>query len=493
MASYFDSTGYNPPSFHEIVQAIEDDQRQNVAIPFTYQDSKIIHQLNSVYARVSDLAFQALGAGLDSLVLSNAEGRNLEELARLRKVFRIPSGRSNTSSQVAMMNTNATIPAGTLFYSSTDGVEAYNPQLVTATPSSCLEAVIKSVSVVVEGGNYGFNVNGSVYSYIALSGDTIDDVHTELAALMAADLAKTFTFQNITDGGVRTFILTADVGTTISASTLITKMTITQVKVGFYVECVGTGVIAVESESMDSLKIPVNGLVWTKNTESFRLGREEETDSELRVRTEAGNLVTGTGTIPTIEQSILVNVPNVTFVRVIENTSVAPEDAEGRPLHSFEILVDGGFLEEDLVKEIWRTKGAGIKLYGTEPPVPILDSGGATRFITYSRPTSINLDVEVDYKRYTEEVLPMGVVETMQNAVHDYINSLPIGKDVIASRIFPAVYAALPSGVGRLIIRIQDKSALGFTENKISVGSTSVAKVALSDIVVTDVTSSGWL
>lgn len=484
---YFDETGYHAPSFNEILEVIQEDQKQNVSLPLTYQDSKVIHQLNSVVARIADLAFQGLGAALDTLNIGNAEGRHLEELARLRGVYRIPAGRSNTSTQTALLKPATVIPAGTLFYSSVNGIEAYNPTIVTASASSCYEAFLSTNSTIVVGAEYGFNINGTNYTYVAIIGDTVTDIHAELSALLDADTGKTFTYTDVVVGANRVFTFTANTGTLLSVSSLTTKMTITTVSVQFYVECVETGPIFVDIDFMDSIRSPISGFLNTGNKEAYRLGRDEETDSELRTRAQAGPLSSGTGTIPTIEQALLVNVPNVTYARVIENTNVAPVDTDGRPLHSIEILVDGGFDEQELADEIWRVKGGGIELHGDETAI-VIDSGGVERIIKYSLPTAINLDVEVDYERYTEETIPVTAITTMQEAIITYINSLPIGKDVIASRIFPVIYAALPEGVGRIVVRIQNQASLGFTENKVPISSTQYANVMLADITVTDVT-----
>lgn len=483
----FDENGWQAPRFNEIVEIIQDDQISTIPQKFTYQNNKLIYQLNAVVARMVDLVAQGSEAAYDGLKLGSAEGVHLEELARLRGVYRIPAGRSNTSSMWALMTPGKTIPSGTLFYSSISGVEVYNPTVVTASSSSCNEAIMKTNEVIVEGAVYGFTVNGTNYTYTAQVGDDIADVHAGLVIELEDDTGKTFEFEDNAVGSYRVFIFTADEGTTLSVSSLTSEMKITTLKIYFYAEAVNTGPVAIDAEFIDSIRTPVVGVTTVRNNEAFRLGRDEETDVELRLRAQAGPLSNGTGTVPTIEQAILTNVDNVTLARVIENTNTSPVDADGRPIHSFELLVDGGFVEQELLDELWRVKGAGIETYGNTTG-SVIDSGGVSRTVKYSTPTAVDIEVVVEYELYDEETPVTDRDTLIQNAVLNHINGLTIGKDVIVDRLIGPIYAAVPSGIGNLTITAQDSANPGFTGNRIPVGPAEFAKTVLGDITVTDVT-----
>lgn len=484
---YFDSqTGMTFPRFNELIEVVEGYQVDNIEQKFTYQDNTLIYQLNSSIMRPLSLLVEAMEATFDTWRLGSAEGRNLEEIARLRGVFRIEAGRSSTSSQYAWLTPSSVIPAGSVFYSTTSKVEAYNPTAVTASTSSCAEAITNTNPVIVEGAVYGFSINGTNYTYTALVADTVVEVHAGIVAELEADTGKTFDFEDVDVGTTRNFIFTANEGTLLNISSLTTKMSITTIKTYFYVECVETGPVVVDTEFMDAIKSPIVGLTSTKNENAFALGRDEETDVELRLRTAAGPLSTSTGTVPTIEAALLTNVANVTLARVIENTNTSPVDADGRPIHSFEVLVDGGFIEQDLLDEIWRVKPAGIETYGSTSGV-VTDSSGEERVVSYSTPTQVDIDVEVDYYRYDEETFPDDGVAVMQQAIVDAVNELTIGKDVIADRLRVPIYASV-AGVGRTVIRVQDQANPGFTDDKISIAPSEFANTTLGDVTITDLT-----
>lgn len=486
MAFFDEQTGLNMPRYHEILEIIENYQKDNIEQKFTYQDNTLIYQLNSSVARPVDLLAQAVEAALDTWRLGSAEGIHLEEIARLRGVFRIEAGRSNTASQYAWMKPSSTIPAGSVFYSTTSGVRAYNPSTVTASTSNCREAIMNTNETIVVGAVYGFTVNGTNYTYTALGGDDVEAVHAGIVVELEADTDKTFTYEDVASGSTRYFNFFANEGTTLNISSLTTKMTITIIKTYFYVECVETGPIEVAAEFMDAIESPVVGLTSTKNETAFLVGRDQETDAELRTRTEAGALSTSTGTVPTIEAALLTNVANVTLARVIENTSTSPVDADGRPQYSFEVLVDGGFVEQELLDELWRVKPAGIPTYGDNSGT-VTDSSGVERVLYYSTPTQIDIDVEVDYYRYDEETFPAGGDAAIQQAVVDSINALDIGKDVIANRLFGPVHTAV-AGIGNMVIRIQDQANPGFTTDTIAIGAADFANTTIGSVTVADLT-----
>lgn len=487
MTKIFTNNGFKAPRFNEALEIIQEQQKATIPTKFIYQPDKIIYQLNAVVARMFDLVAQGAEAGFDSLKMGAAEGPQLEELARLRRVYRIPAGRSNTASQYAIMQPGKTIPAGSLFKSSVSDIRVYNPNVVSANPASCTQAVLQTNSNIIVGAVYSIVVNGDVYSYTALVGDDVADVHAAIGALMTADTNKTFTFTDTVQGSTRIFTITADTTPTISVSSGTTEIKITQVKVYFYAEAVETGAKLIEAGFIDSLVTPLLGVISTSNDSSYLLGREEETDVELRRRAASGPLTAGAGTIPAIEQRILTNVPNVTLARVIENTETPPVDAEGRPIYSFELLVDGGFLEEDLVEELWEVKPAGVPTHGTITAT-VLDSGGVARVVKYSRPATVDIEVEVDYEIYNEEDNIVDRELLIKEAILEAINSLSLGKDVIVGRLFAPVYAKVPSGLGSLVIRAKNKTVPGFTTNKVAIGATSYARIVIGDVVVTNVT-----
>lgn len=489
--SSFTNEGLLIDRFNEHEAAIQADQKATIPETIAYSNSNTIHQMNSVYARSADQLSQLIEAAFDTLKIGSAEGFHLEEIGRLRGVFRIPASPSNTSSQYAVLKPGAVIPAGSLFSAPNLGVQATNLSSVTGTTSSCAEATAVTGGNIVTGTTYGWSINGTNYSYTTTGGESITDVHNDLISQLDADTGKTFEYteQVYGPGPARSFIFTADEGTTLSITPLTIRITVIEVKVYFYLELVSSGKDAVGAGEMNTLLNPVVGFTETANDDDFLLGREQETDSELKLRIQAGPLSDCTGTPDTIVNSLLTNVSGVTYAKVIENLDYDtgfPTDADGRPWLSYETLVLGGS-DADVAQDIWRTRPVTATTYGNVVDQQVVDSSGETKFVSFSRPSQVDIVVEVDYALYDEEAFPDGGDAAIQAAIVSYISSLEIGKDVIAGRLFGVVYGAA-SGIGNVVVRIKKDTDPSFTTDTVPISASEYAYTEIADVTITDVT-----
>lgn len=134
---------------------------------------------------------------------------------------------------------------------------------------------------------------------------------------------------------------------------------------------------------------------------SFAVGRDEETDTELRNR--ASDAVTGGGdaTHDAIVSELTNNVEGVTSVTVYENkTEVDNTGSGGLPPHSFEAVVYGG-TDEDVATALFNKKAITSRDYGGVNGDAVsftvtAESNGQSRDITFSRPTKLDVSINVD-------------------------------------------------------------------------------------------------
>ena len=480
----FDINGLVVPRFNEIIGDIQDDQIATIPTKFKYQDDKLIYQLNSVVARSLDQLAQLQEASFDALYISRAEGTNLEELCLLRKVFRLVATPSFTDKQFAWLTSGALIPTGTQFTSSISDDVAINTSPITGDPTNCAAATIV-VNTAVNSAVYKVTINTVDYTYTADSSTTKTEIRDGILALITSGTPTGYSYvAEETD----TIILTADTDENLNVSVSTTYLDISSVKVFFYVQLTLTGPTAVPSSTMNGINGAVSGFLSTNNSEEYTPGRSLETDAELRARALAGGDVAGIGTVLNIEAEIAANVPGVIYVDVIENTETSPEDSDGRPIYSFETVVLGG---TDLAvgEELWRVKGASCRTWGNTTQA-ITDSSGTARTVYFSRPTPVQVAVRVQYSTYPEETLPSGAVDDIKAAVVAAIIALPIGKDVIAERLYSTVYGAV-TGLGRTVINTQVLAASGdapvtldWDTAVIPVGSVEYASMELVDVYV---------
>lgn len=141
-----------------------------------------------------------------------------------------------------------------------------------------------------------------------------------------------------------------------------------------------TPMIGLESVTMDIEKA------------NIVLGRETETDEELRRRRMFSVQQTSTNIISSIRANIypLDGVKNVTYFENDTETT----DANGLPLKSFEFIVNGGD-EQEITDVIFANKPVGTRAYG-ETIIEKKDSEGNLYSIGFTRATIINIGMDIE-------------------------------------------------------------------------------------------------
>lgn len=232
------------------------------------------------------------------------------------------------------------------------------------------------------------------------------------------------------------------------------------------------------SGALTVIENPVTGLNSVINELDAVVGREVESDADLKIRREESLQRAGAAVLGAIV-SALADLDNVVAVVGFENITFLT-DVDGRPPKSFEMVVQGA-TDEDIAQTIWDTKPAGIEYYGSTI-VPIEDSQGFTRNVKFSRPTEVNIFVEVDIT--TDSSFPNDGVLQVQNAIVEHGNSLGIGQDVI---VYPKLLCALNdiNGITDVIIRIGTAAGPTLDDN-IAIAPQEISTWDTSRVIVTE-------
>lgn len=531
----------------EVLAAIEEAERINIDPNISVASDTILGQLNNIFAE-SIANLNALAEAVyDSFNVQKAEGKSLDDLAALRGITRSPATRSFTNSQLFTGNNGVVIPAGSIFANPVSTDRFNNPASVRLDAGSCLSADLV-VSDVRNSTEYSIRVNDTEYTYTSSIAATPTEILTEFETLINDDVN---TYWSATLNGT-TLTIESDTEERFSVVT-ITFISISSVTVDGTVRAIEFGDIVSPAGSITQIVSIVSGLTSTTNQEPVIVGRDEETDEELRERIQNTGNADCTGTIPSIEAALLNNVSGVSAATASENTfftytvnvssvsgtflageeitggtsgatgtiievidadtfRVNPLDLdfqEGEtitgvtsgatgdideyfPPHSYEVVVVGGS-DEDVAQEIWRTKPAGIALYGNSSEV-IVDSNGNNRTIYFTRATAVNIAVRVTYTRYDEESFPPTGNDLIRTATINYINDLDIGEDVIPGRLFGPIYNST-TGIEGLTVEIQTLANQGDAPNpgnwqttSIAIDPNEFANTATSDVTVIDAT-----
>lgn len=242
------------------------------------------------------------------------------------------------------------------------------------------------------------------------------------------------------------------------------------------------GPILALSGTVTKIDTPITGWASVTNLTDAQVGTNEETDVELRARRERSVARDAQAIIDAIYAGVA-NVPGVTQTTVLENDTNLT-DSNGIPPHSFHVIVVGG-VDVEIANVIWLKKPAGILSFGSTT-TQILDSQGIPHNISFSRPTTVDIYVEVDLTVFPE--YPSNGDDLIKQAIVDYSNGnlihgreFGLSDDVIYTRL----YTPINSVQGHEIVSMR----IGLTPNptgiaNIPISTTEVSNFIISNIVV---------
>lgn len=228
----------------------------------------------------------------------------------------------------------------------------------------------------------------------------------------------------------------------------------------------------------------VDGITSVTNPAPFDGGRNTETDPEYRDRYYASVDFAGGVNIDAIAAEIMQNVEGVYSAVGYENDTDEP-DADGIPPHGFEIVVYGG-LDEEIAKQIYRRKAAGIQTKGTTT-IPVIGANGQTYEINFSRPAPVLTYITVTNITTDAATWPQDGPEQIRQALIAYVGGnvkggLTIGEDVVFNRL-PAVIYTVPGVVDFNLEISADGQTYG--EDNIPISSREKAIADEGSVIVT--------
>lgn len=163
------------------------------------------------------------------------------------------------------------------------------------------------------------------------------------------------------------------------------------------------GALEADPDTVTEIATVVLGITSVTNPSSATVGRDEETDEELRERRN-NSLETPTSSSTGRLFTALASVTNVTDVAVYENDTDVT-DADGIPAHSLWVVVEGGSIA-DIVETMVKNKTGGKPMVGsvTAEYEEIVVRPDGTDFIiihemTFDRPVLVPVDVRLNATR----------------------------------------------------------------------------------------------
>ncbi len=300
---------------------------------------------------------------------------------------------------------------------------------------------------IVDGLVLAINNGQSDLVALGLTSSTFSLVHRIPGSDWSMELVSTLIVNSLSPVGAFA-VKSADLKTAFSGS-VEGRMAIDKLFSPQSYAAVATGVVEAPSGTLETIETPVTGLTAATNFLDGVLGREVEADDEARIRREE-TLSTGSAQMKAVISEVKKKL-GVTLVRGYENIGDNP-DAEGRPGHSVEILVQGG-VDLEIAQTIWDTRAAGIKPYGNvnadgsvDPDgdgtgITATDSNGNAQVVHFSRPENRYAFMTVALTFYSEEDFPVNGNDAVKAAIVAFGNALGIGKDLIRQRFLTPIYS----------------------------------------------------
>jgi len=443
MAYGLTPVGFNQKRFPEVEQELKESTISKFPNIMTTPGS-VNGIFISIFSKpISDI-WEALAALYHALHPSEAENINLDYIVEYNGLTRLKA--LPTVTEIILTGSSGTVvPAETTLFKSTVNNSIHKlAEQIELSNTNLKECIITIVEVIADE-DYTITVDEHEYIYTAQQGDSIEDV--------IAGLIKEITdFQESTISAEEYGIgcrLTAKLdGFTIGVTENIIFWNIG------IAHSVVLDSIAVTESDITEVETLISGLDSVDNLLPGIPGRKVETDTELRIRREEALTVGGGGgSLDSICAKLLDEVDLVTFVKGYQNQT--SEEVDGRPPHSFEIVISGGD-ETEIAEKIWSLKPAGIQTFGNTE-VEITDSVGGLQKVYFSVPEEKYVWLQITLTKYTDDgVYPLNGNAMIKAGIINQGADIGIGIDVIPDKFKSSVFYSSPGiaipGIAEVII-----------------------------------------
>ena len=244
--------------------------------------------------------------------------------------------------------------------------------------------------------------------------------------------------------------LVADVNNTNQWATL-TDVTLDALGEGSVtVQCTVPGPIAAAPGVLTRIVTPYPGLSSVTNPLAASLGRDVETDTELRARQKLSTMAPAASPVESVYGN-LANVAGVTYARVRQNNTLTV-DANGIPGKSVAAVVVGG-TDLDIAMTLLARTGVTAEWYGSSS-LTLFDVQGEPYAVKWTRPTAKPIYIALTIQVVNGNIFPADGLQQIKDAIILYAKGgapalgvddgfsetgFPPGATVIWSRLFTPI------------------------------------------------------
>lgn len=433
--------GFNIKRMDTIIAEIHADLKEDWGVDTTINDQSFLNSfIKATAAQIAGM--WEMGQDVYySQYPSTAEGINLDNAMQFGGVTRLEDKR--TVYPIACTGQDGTnILYGTLIRSMTTPAKDFQCLSLQTISRDNFRKIVLEVLDDSEDTVYSIDIDGTDYSYVRSEGNTAEDIVGGLASSITHDGIKVAVLGS-------QLILESKTAQSSYMAVVSDNIIVKKVTSNILFESVDYGNITVPTGTITVIVKNVDGLESVTNDITPTAGRIEESDIAARqsyikrIAIRSKNLIDG------MVADIYQNVDGVLSASGMENYT-NEYDSEGRPPHSFEIVVDGGD-DSKIAQSIFDRKCPGIRAYGSTT-VDIADSFGNIINIGFSRPTYQYVWLKITLTRNFKEVMAPNYAALAQSAIMANADEYGLGEKVILQKFLPYLYANL-TGVEFITIK----------------------------------------
>jgi uncharacterized phage protein gp47/JayE len=487
MGTYVTDTGFVKKTLAEIKAELETEFQAVFGDDIDLSDEGPFGEIIGILSKRDADLWDGMEEIYTSRDPNEATGTSLDNVAAETGVRRIDATSTETKNVLLYGDEGTSVATGKQIRQENNDLTHSLDAAVTITKAAALKLKLEPDTPSGGGGEYySVTLDGTLYDYTAIGGDTKGDVIDELITdIQGGSFVGTVSNEDdeflVIDGNDSDGDGTPD--TNFNASAWTGTLTLEALASGGDFTAGETGQNAVPANSLIVIVTPVTNWDSVNNPGAGVTGRNVETDAELRLR-RAQTILAGNATDEAIKGALLNEVTGVTSVSVASNRTLVT-DGDGLPAKSFEAVVSGGS-NEDIAQEIWETQPSGIESYGNQTEI-VEDSEGNSQTVKFSRPSSWYIHVKVKRNFYNEEDYPTDGDQAIKDNIVEWalLNQAP-GMDVIRQRLSIPVYEV--PGIEDIEITIDGTANPGdspaYAEQNIEISPRQIANFDQSRIVV---------
>ena len=363
----------------------------------------------------------------------NPEGEFLD----IKAAFAGLSRNDPTKSQadIVFFGAEATaIPIGTLL-SSIQTLYVFETTSAFAIEQSRCGEILFTIEAPFVGRVYTFTIDSEVVYSLTAASEGVSEIRNALMAAVSSSsteliVAAVGTDQVVIKSTQADYPFSPEVNTSFTIDEFGTFNTVLATL---------TGNLEAPTDYITAIDTPVSGLDRVYNPLPAQRGKGEETDYELKLRTNNQRRVVGGGSTLAIQSKIIENVAGVSWCKVFENT-LKVTSPEGLPATSIAVVLEGGDNTE-IAEAIDTYRAGGIEAWGNINVI-VADSEGISATVGFSRPTPKYawIKVSITAKNY-EEAFPLDGLDAIKENLYNFAKvDFDIGDDFIPQKLFAPIY-----------------------------------------------------